>query len=137
VLKYLARYTHRVAISNHRLRTLENGRVSFDWKDYADRSRTKIMSLEAVEFIRRFLLHVLPSGLVRIRHFGFLANRVRKQKLIQCRALLAASQPPLLLDSDRSTTSVEEPHGCPICKRGRLVVIELLSAETVAVQDTS
>jgi hypothetical protein len=59
---------------------LENGRVSFDWKDYADHSRTKTMSLDAVEFIRRFLLHVLPSGLVRIRHFGFLANRVRKTK---------------------------------------------------------
>ena len=115
---------------------MENGRVSFDWKDYADRSRTKIMSLEAVEFIRRFLLHVLPSGLVRIRHFGFLANRVRKQKLIQCRALLAASQPPIV-DSDDHTTSVEDPHACPICKLGRLVVIELLSAETVAVQDTS
>ena len=74
VLKYLARYTHRVAISNHRLRALENGSVSFDWKDYADHSRTKTMSLDAVEFIRRFLLHVMPSGLVRIRHFGFLAN---------------------------------------------------------------
>jgi hypothetical protein len=137
VLKYLARYTHRVAISNHRLRTLEHGRVSFDWKDYADHSRTKTMSLDAIEFIRRFLLHVLPSGLVRIRHFGFLANRVRKQKLLQCRALLAASQPPIPLDSDDSTTSVEDPHGCPICKRGRLVVIELLSAQTVAVQDSS
>jgi len=137
VLKYLARYTHRVAISNHRLRALENGRVSFDWKDYADHSRTKTMSLDAVEFIRRFLLHVLPSGLVRIRHFGFLANRVRRQKLIQCRALLAASQPPIPIDSDDSTTSVENPHACPICQRGRLIVIELLCAETRAVQDTS
>src|SRR3984957_9121892 len=100
VLKYLARYTHRVAISNHRLRTLENGHVSFEWKDYADHSRTKSTTLYAVKFNPRFLLHVLPSGMVRIRHFGFLANRVRKQKLIQCRALLAASQPPILLDSD-------------------------------------
>jgi hypothetical protein len=80
---------------------------------------------------------VLPSGLVRIRHFGFLANRVRKQKLIQCRALLAASQPPIPVDANDRTTSVEDPHGCPICKLGRLVVIELLSAEPVAVQDTS
>jgi hypothetical protein len=71
VLKYLARYTHRVAISNHRLRSLENGCVSFEWKDYADHGRTKTMTLEAVEFIRRFLLHALPSGLVRIRQFGF------------------------------------------------------------------
>jgi Putative transposase len=99
----------RVAISTHRLRTLENGHVSFDWKDYADHSRTKTMTLDAVEFIRRFLLHVLPSGLVRIRHFGFLANRVRRQKLIQCRALLVASQPPLPIDSDDSTTSIEDP----------------------------
>ena len=91
------------------------------------------MSLDAIEFIRRFLLHVLPSGLVRIRHFGFLANRVRRPKLIQCRALLAASQPPISIDSDDPTTSVEDPHACPICKRGRLAVIELLSAETVAV----
>ena len=135
MLKYLARYTHRVAISNHRLRTLENGRVSFDWKDYADHSRTKTMTLDAVEFIRRFLLHVLPSGLVRIRHFGFLANRVRKQKLIQCRALLAGSQPPTPIDSD--STSVEDPHCCPICKLGRLIIIELLGAEAAAIQDSS
>ncbi len=115
VLKYLARYTHRVAISNHRLlRLAENGHVSFDWKDYADHSRTKTMTLDAVEFIRRFLLHVLPPGLVRIRHFGFLANRVRKQKLIQCRALLPASQPISSIDSDGSTTSIEDPHACPI-----------------------
>src|ERR1700676_989977 len=102
------RYTHRVAISNHRLRSLENGHVSFDWKDYADHSRTKTMSLDAVEFIRRFLLHVLPPGLVRIRHFGFLANRVRKQKLTQSRALLAASPPPSPIDSDDTTTSVAD-----------------------------
>ena len=137
LLKYLARYTHRVAISNHRLRALENGRVTFDWKDYADHSRTKTMTLDAVEFIRRFLLHVLPSGLVRIRHFGFLANRVRRQKLLQCRALLATSQPPIPIDSDDSTTSIEDPHGCPICKLGRLVVIELIRVEITAVQDTS
>src|ERR1700674_3658711 len=102
VLKYLARYTHRVAISNHRLRSLENGHVSFEWKDYAPHSRTKTMTLEAAEFIRRFLLHVLPSGLVRIRQFGFLANRVRQHKLEQCRTLLAVCQPPLPDGSDSS-----------------------------------
>src|SRR6266852_928454 len=74
-------------------------------------SRNKTMTLDAVEFIRRFLLHVLPAGMVRIRHFGFLANRVRKQKLIQCRALLAASAAPIPIDSDDSTPSVEDPHG--------------------------
>lgn len=95
------------------------------------------MTLDAVEFIRRFLLHVLPSGLVRIRHFGFLANRVRKQKLTQCRALLAASAAPMPIDPDDSTTSVDDPHACPICKRGRLIVIEVLGVQTAAVQDTS
>ena len=88
VLKYLARYTHRVAISNRRLLSMEDGRVTFEWKDYAAGNQTKTMTLEAVEFIRRFLLHVLPSGFVHIRHFGFLANRKRKEKLALCRSLL-------------------------------------------------
>jgi len=92
VLKYLARYTHRVAISNRRLLSMEDDRVTFEWKDYAAGNQTKTMTLEAVEFIRRFLLHVLPSGFVHIRHFGFLANRKRKQKLALCRSLLGASQ---------------------------------------------
>src|ERR1700681_3654127 len=130
VLKYLARYTHSVAISNHRLRSLENGQVSFEWKDYADHSRTKTMTLEAVEFIRRFLLHVLPSGLVRIRQFGFLANRVRQHKLEQCRELLALCQPYTLIRSDISAdANLPDPSTCPICKRGRLIIIELLAAQ--------
>jgi hypothetical protein len=138
VLKYLARYTHRVAISNHRLRFLENGRVTFDWKDYADRSRTKTMTLDAVEFLRRFLLHVLPSGLVRIRQFGFLANRVRKHKLAQCRTLLALCQPPPSADSDNSAdSSLSDAQACPVCKLGRMIVIELLGAQPTVLQDTS
>jgi hypothetical protein len=138
VLKYLARYTHRVAISNHRLRTLENARVSFDWKDYAHRGRPKIMTLDAVEFIRRFLLHVLPSGLVRIRQFGFLANRVRKQKLEQCRTLLGAGTLSPIIDSDDSPHApIQDAHRCPICNLGRLIVIELLRAQTSVVPDTS
>jgi len=138
VLKYLARYTHRVAISNHRLRSLEQGRVTFDWKDYADRGRTKTMSLDAVEFIRRFLLHVLPSGMVRIRQFGFLANRVRHHKLELCRTLLVARQPPASGDSDSSADpNLLDVHACPVCKIGRLLVIELLPAEPTTIQDTS
>ena len=138
VLKYLARYTHRVAISNHRLRTLENARVSFDWKDYAHRGRTKIMTLDALEFIRRFLLHVLPSGLVRIRQFGFLANRVRKQKLEQCRTLLGARTLSPIIDSDDSPHApIQDAQRCPICKLGRLIVIELLPPQPTAVPDTS
>ena len=88
VLKYLARYTHRVAISNSRILSIADGKVTFLWKDYADGGKVKPMTLEAVEFIRRFLLHILPAGFVRIRQFGFLANRVRRDMLELCRALL-------------------------------------------------
>lgn len=95
VLKYLARYTHRVAISNRRLLSMENSRVTFEYKDYADGNKSKVMTLEATEFIRRFLLHILPSGFVRIRQFGFLANRSRGKKLALCRELLGAPPPPV------------------------------------------
>jgi hypothetical protein len=138
VLKYLARYTHRVAISNHRLRSLEHGRVTFEWKDYAHSSRTKTMTLDAVEFIRRFLLHVLPAGMVRIRQFGFLANRVRQHKLERCRALLAIRPPPPSAGSDGSADlHLPDAHACPVCKIGHLIVVELLRAEPAATQDTS
>jgi len=138
VLKYLARYTHRVAISNHRLRALENGRVSFEWKDYAHHSQRKIMTLDAVEFMRRFLLHVLPSGLVRIRQFGFLANRFRTRNLQLCRDLLEVRPPPTPADSHHCADSNLADHtSCPICKLGRLIVIEHLYPERPAIQDTS
>jgi hypothetical protein len=88
VLKYLARYTHRVAISNHRLVKLEDGRVTFRYKDYADEHQTKTMTLDALEFLRRFVQHVLPSGFVKIRHYGLLANRFRAERLAICRGLL-------------------------------------------------
>src|SRR6204780_3222753 len=114
-LKYLARYTHRVAISNHRLRSMENGSVSFDWKDYADHSRTKTMTLDAVEFLRRFLLHVLPAGLVRIRQFGFLSNRVRADRLDLCRVLLATRFPA---PCDPAAPADRDSQACPICKLG-------------------
>jgi len=139
VLKYLARYTHRVAISNHRLRSLENGRVTFDWKDYAHRGRKSVMTLDAIEFIRRFLLHVLPAGLVRIRQFGFLANRVRKHKLEQCRALLSAPPPTPAGDPITIHAMPDDPpwHQCPVCKLGRLILVELFSPALVAFQDSS
>ena len=91
VLKYLARYTHRVAISNHRLVTLEAGRVTFRFKDYADQARPGTMTLDAVEFLRRFLQHVLPAGFVKMRHYGLLANRFRAERLATCRRLLSAT----------------------------------------------
>jgi len=137
VLKYLARYTHRVAISNQRLRSLEDGRVTFEWKDYAAGSQTKTMTLDAVEFIRRFLLHVLPSGFVHIRHFGFLANRNRKEKLALCRSLQAAPQMVTKITADTSgsrdaITAELLSRRCPLCKTGRLVLIQLLTAAACA-----
>ena len=91
VLKYLARYTHRVAISNHRLLRLAGGRVAFRYTDYAVGGREKVMDLDAVEFLRRFVQHVLPAGFVKARHYGLLANRMRDERLARCRLLLAAA----------------------------------------------
>ena len=90
VLKYLAQYTHRVAISNARLLDFEDGMVRFRYKDYAHGNRKRVMTLSALEFVRRLLLHVLPTGFVRIRHYGILANRHRHEKLALCRQLLEA-----------------------------------------------
>jgi hypothetical protein len=93
VLGYLGRYTHRVAIANSRLVGLDDGQVSFTWKDYRQDGRTKVMTLPADEFIRRFLQHTMPGGFHRIRHIGFLANRHRTEKLALCRDLLSAPPP--------------------------------------------
>jgi hypothetical protein len=136
VLKYLARYTHRVAISNRRLLSLADGRVSFEWKDYADGNQTKTMTLEAVEFVRRFLLHVFPAGFVHIRHFGFLANRRRKAKLALCRSLLPAPQIVVETSGDSpadrdSTTPEPAARLCPVCKAGRLMFVQVLSAQVL------
>src|ERR1700680_1919737 len=120
VLKYLARYTHRVAISNRRLLSMEDGRVAFEYKDYADGNQTKVMTLEATEFIRRFLLHILPRGFVRIRQFGFLANRARGKKLALCRALLNAIPP-----ATSRTTERQAAKRCPACKIGRMILIAI------------
>src|SRR3954452_776590 len=103
VLKYLARYTHRVAISNRRLVALEGDEVRFLWKDYAHGGEKKTMTLNAIEFIRRFLLHVLPTGFVRIRHYGFLANRLCREKLEICRALLSATTRSELVSAELTT----------------------------------
>lgn len=136
VLKYLARYTHRVAISNRRLLSMEDGRVTFEWKDYAAGNQTKTMTLEADEFIRRFLLHVLPSGFVHIRHFGFFANRKRKAKLALCRSLLAVPQVVTEVSADSAgshdSASEEQPRRCPVCKTGRLIRIQVLNAAACA-----
>ena len=122
VLKYLARYTHRVAISNGRLLGLENGQVRFRWRDSRHHNRCGVMTLDAVEFIRRFLLHVLPSRFVKIRHFGLLANRNRRQALALCRFHLnatAADSTELLTEQQRSALN----RSCPRCKCGTMRVI--------------
>jgi hypothetical protein len=124
VLHYLARYTHHVAISNHRLLSFEGGKVTFRWKDYAHGNKKRKMTLAAHEFIQRFLLHVLPRGFVRIRHFGWMANRCRTQRAAQCRALLAAEAaqvtPPV-------ATQAASPRPCPLCG-GELTVMETFTA---------
>jgi hypothetical protein len=136
VLKYLARYTHRVAISNRRLLSMQDGRVTFEWKDYAAGNQTKTMTLEPAEFIRRFLLHVLPSGFVHIRHFGFLANRKKKQKLALCRSFLltpaVVSQASTDSPGSNDSTSEQQFRRCPVCMTGRLIRIEALSAAACA-----
>ena len=128
VLKYLARYTHRVALSNRRLMSMEDGRVTFEYKDYADGNQIKVMTLEATEFIRRFLLHILPSGFVRIRQFGFLANRARGKKLALCRALLGTVAVPEKAAVASHGRNVEEQDRkrCPACKIGHLVLVRLV-----------
>ncbi len=130
VLKYLARYTHRVAISNGRLVKVEENQVFFRWKDYADGNQQKIMALEAVEFIRRFLLHVVPSGFVRIRHYGLMGNRVRAENLARCRILLELRQGS---SASPAAPPSEPPHGnmadtvmrarCPVCGQGHMVIV--------------
>ena len=132
VLKYLARYTHRVAISNRRLLSMEEGRVTFEYKDYADDNKTKVMTLEATEFIRRFLLHILPSGFVRIRQFGFLANRARGKKLAICRALLRATPPAKTAAIDQSRKVEDDRRRCPACKIGHLVLIRVVPVARLA-----
>ena len=129
VLQY--RYTNRVAISNNRLVEFADGQVSFNWKDYRHESRIKTMRLDADEFLRRFLLHVLPTGFQRIRHYGFLANRYREVKLEHCRQLLAAPAPIVELpdvdvdyrDRYERLTGVSL-RDCPQCGRGHMVLIE-------------
>jgi Putative transposase/Transposase zinc-binding domain len=133
VLDYVGRYTHRVAISNNRLLDIAEGKVSFCYKDYRHEAQQKTMTLQAEEFIRRFLLHVLPEGFQRIRYYGFLANPYRQQKLARCRDLLGTSQPePAASKVNKDYRDrYEELTGstlwqCPVCHQGRMLMIEIL-----------
>jgi hypothetical protein len=149
VLDYVGRYTHRVAISNNRLLDIEDGKVSFRWKDYRDNSAKKTMTLEADEFIRRFLLHVLPQGLQRIRYYGLMGNRHREEKLAQCRQLLdmetktpvetdVVEIPSDYRDRFEALTGVSL-HQCPVCHRGRMLIVEQINrpAQSPIAIDTS
>lgn len=146
VLDYVGRYTHRIAISNNRLLDIDRGQVRFRWKDYRDRNRQKVMTVPADEFIRRFLLHVLPEGFHRIRYYGFLGNRHRTHKLARCRELLAMPAPePLDGQPERDYRDrYEELTGvslkqCPVCHQGRMVIVETFDGVTTRppIRDTS
>jgi len=137
VLKYLGRYTHRVAISNERLVSMMDGQVAFRWKDRTHGNETKLMTLEVGEFVRRFLLHVVPKGLMRIRHYGLLANQVKRKLIPRCRELLGVKA-----DADNTSLSKhtetwqellerltgEDVTLCPQCKKGHLIAKERLPA---------
>ena len=148
VLDYVGRYTHRVAISNNRLLDIAEGKVSFRYKDYRHDAQQKTMTLQAEEFIRRFLLHVLPEGFQRIRYYGFLANRYREHKLARCRKLLdmPAPEPPASELSKDYRDRYEQLTGsslweCPVCHQGRMLVIEILAPsphrQVTPIKDTS
>ncbi len=124
VLRYLGRYTHRVAISNHRLLAFDGERVTFRWKDYAHGGKQRKMNLAGIEFLRRFFLHVLPKGFVRIRHFGFLSNRHRASRLAICRELLGSSTP-----EPPTVASGSSDWHCPHCGAVMVVTSRLTAAE--------
>ncbi len=124
VLKYLARYTHRLAIANSRITAADSDSVSFRYQDYARGHRTRVMKLDAVEFLRRFLQHVLPDRFVRIRHYGFLANRARKEKLPLCRKLIARATGQHLITAPDFQACLDVPgddrERCPTCHAGTM-----------------
>ena len=127
-MAYLARYTHRVAIANSRLLDLDQTHVSFGWKDYRESGchKSKVMRLDVSEFMRRFLLHVLPNGFHRIRHYGLFANTHRADKLALCRSLLDVPSAPTDRHDDDSgpSGSNHELPPCPCCG-GRMITIEV------------
>ena len=142
VLDYLGRYTHRVAISNNRLKELKDGQVSFAYKDYKHEQRQKVMTVSADEFLRRFLLHVLPDSFQRIRHYGLLGNRHRADNLARCRELLAMPAPipaPERNYRERwQQLTGHDPLQCPQCRTGKMVRIAILpTASTIRRYDSS
>jgi len=135
VLDYVGRYTHRVAISNNHLLDIENNQVRFQWKDYRHGEQSKTMALSADEFIRRFLLHVLPDGFQRIRYYGYLGNRYRRDKLQQCRRVLGMPTPLEQTDASLQEKDYRDRyeeltghslHQCPQCSQGHMLVVKIL-----------
>jgi hypothetical protein len=131
VLAYLARYTHRIAISEHRLIAFDGRSVRFHYKDYRDHNRQKVMTLDAEEFLRRFLLHVLPDRFVRIRHYGFLGNRVRAQSLSRARQQLPSRA--CIAQVQSTTPSVRV---CPRCGSAPLITIETYPRRPYAIDSS-
>jgi hypothetical protein len=138
VLDYLSRYTHRVAISNHRLKSFTDSQVTFTYRDRRDGNRVKELTLPASEFIRRFLQHVLPTAFCRIRHFGFLGNRVRQACLERCRLLLGQTTSPVAEPATSNTLELLwlrtgiDVRQCPRCQVGSMVVVERLAPPPTA-----
>jgi hypothetical protein len=138
VVKYLGQYTHRIAISNHRILHFEDGRVTFSYKDYTDNDRRKVMTLDCIEFIRRFLMHVVPKGFMRIRHYGFMANRNRATKLARCLAFFRKNPPMPRLG--KRTSWIEafkklhgyDPRRCRQCLAGIMQLVEIIAPVRVA-----
>ena len=122
VMAYLARYSHRIAIHDRRILGLEGDRVAFRYQDYRDHDASKVMWLSGVEFIRRFLLHVLPKGFMRLRHFGFLANRCRAEKLTQIRDVLAQGAESPAAAAKVTPAAPVAGYPCPKCHQGRVRV---------------
>jgi len=131
VLRYLGRYTHRVAISNHRLRAFDSDHVTFQWKDYAHGDQSRTMTLSAMEFLRRFIQHVLPRGFVRIRHFGYLASACRTARLALARALLAQPEP---VQPDNTLDPPAAHWACPRCGATMIVNAHLTVAHLAALR---
>jgi hypothetical protein len=142
VIDYLGRYTHRVALSNDRLVKLEGNEVTFRWRDSADNNKIKLLTLEALEFIRRFLLHVLPSQFVKIRYYGILSHRSRKGKLLRCKKLLGVLIPEGSKEVLKETwqdlltriTGID-PRVCPYCGKGKMIQRETLPPCSIGLAD--
>jgi hypothetical protein len=142
VVDYLGRYTHRVALSNDRLVKLEDNQVTFRWRDSADNNKIKWLTLEAFEFIRRFLLHVLPEQFVKIRYYGILSHRSRKTKLSRCKKLLGVLIPEESKKGPKETwqdlltrMTGMDPRICPYCGQGKMIQREILPACSLSLQD--